>query len=251
MENSIFDLDFNKIDEEKVLEELLNKRIAQLVGNKQYKNLMDVFRNRFDTFEKLIYVYKANKKLTLDTGDTAYNDIKTALKLMGYIQNESDITNALIGTYLNKIRVEKKSNKYKRKSSKPIEQSSSENSTQHSAYVDEPNQVEVKPIYTREKDWHDVSWLDTEPTDWSVFHAPTNRRPQSNEWNDYWENVWRWLYKNGKADYKMNSQDLQWYAGFKKAMGSDFADLWLDLQKVRGSDKNKELNLNTKGVGKA
>jgi len=245
MKNIIMD----GLDYRNQAKELLNERMKLVLEDKVYSNRVDVFRVNYEEFENIVNFYKKHKRMTLKFGHTATGDIKQLLQINGHIKNLDDINAKQINKIMCEVRKEK--NTDNRGKHLRVKKESSENSTQHSAYVDEPNQVEVKPIYTREKDWHDVSWLDTEPTDWSVFHAPTNRRPQSNEWNDYWENVWRWLYKNGKADYKMNSQDLQWYAGFKKAMGSDFADLWLDLQKVRGSDKNKELNLNTKGVGKA
>jgi hypothetical protein len=99
------------------------------------------------------------------------------------------------------------------------------------------------------RDCLDPSWLGDEPN-WTELVMSGARRPKIVEdWDSYWENVWRWLYSLADA-HGLNSFDRTVYSGFRKISAS-IGDLWLDLSKVRRLMNSAGVPLDPKGIGKA
>lgn len=218
------------------IQEILNKAVAQAeheaVATTSKTRLIDVFRENYDDWNGRLF--PAWKKV----GKVCHRELTLLLNQVGF----STVNPAMVGRYMKLVRDERK------KVGKP-------------AVVCQQNQPVVrgvahspaKPIAliahnVDAHDWVDLSWLGDEPN-WGKLLAPGADRPKvGDEWDNQWENVWRWLYCLADT-HGLNSFDRTVYAGFKKISAS-VGDLWLDLSKVRRLLNTAGIMLNPKGVGK-
>lgn len=248
MENLSLDRMFN-YDEQ--LEKLLDEKLSKLAGNKKYASLLQVFRDNFLHFEKLVVFYQLNKNFGKEHGETAFGEIKKFLVSVGHIGSVDELSDSHISTYLNKIRKERNVEKRGRRK-KVIAAIGGSSEAENFERQSLPAQVENKPAVTvveaspsHQKDWLDTGWIDEAPNLDELLTG--KKRPAQGEWSDYWENVWRHLYQEADR-HGLNDYEKTTLHGFKK-MGSDFGSLWLDLNKVRRGLKVKH-GFNPEGVGK-
>ena len=250
----------NELDYSDEVEALLNEKRASLLEDRTHTSWVDLFNANLFNFEKIVAYYERNSRKAKKDGECAAMEIKKILLSEKHILSLNDMKNTYVMKLLSDARLSyqaKKSANTSARNKKNVSTRYSKDKSIQSVENSNSESFEEKAIEVKQKielltsnnDWHDSTWLDDEPADWGVFHLPTLRRPKGLEWNDYWENVWRWLYKLADSEYKMNDYDKGNFAGFKKAMGEDFGQLWLDLNKIRRATKD-EYKLNPVGVGK-
>lgn len=239
------------------LDRLLEEKLAKLAGNKKYANLLQVFRANFLGFEKLVVFYQLNKNFGKEHGETAFGEIKKFLVATGHLGSVDELSDSHISTYLSKIRKERNVEKRGRKKKSialagvtPTVTPTAENfdfrSAVGSSQVTVADTVEQMVMSAdHQKDWLDSTWIDDEPN-WSELFTGT-KKPVEGQWSDYWENVWRHLYKKAE-EHGLNDYERTTLQGFKK-MGSDVGSLWLNLNKIRRVLKS-QYGLNPEGIGK-
>ncbi len=217
------------------IQEILNKVVAQAeqdaVATTSKTRLIDVFRENYDDWNSRLF--PAWKKV----GKVCHQELALLLNQVGF----STVNPALVGRYMKLVRDERKRN------------TNSVTVTQSAKPVVKNRAVAVAELATvgvtgsDDRDWLNPSWLGGEPN-WTELLMPGARRPKVVEdWDNHWENVWRWLYCLADT-HGLNSFDRTVYAGFKRISAS-IGDLWLDLSKVRRLMKTAGMALDPKGVG--
>ncbi len=219
------------------IQSILNNAVVQAeqeaVATTNKTRLIDVFRENYDDWNGRLF--PAWKKV----GKVCHQELALLLNQVGF----STVNPAMVSRYMKLVRDERKKNR----SSVTVTQSAKTTVKNHS--VSAPELVTVGATGSEDRDCLDPSWLGDEPN-WTELVKPGARRPKIVEdWDSYWENVWRWLYSLADA-HGLNSFDRTVYAGFKKISAS-IGDLWLDLSKVRRLMNSAGVPLDPKGIGKA
>ncbi|MDF1486172.1 hypothetical protein PY257_13440 [Ramlibacter sp. H39-3-26] len=218
------------------IQSILNNAVVQAeqeaVATTNKTRLIDVFRENYDDWNGRLF--PAWKKV----GKVCHQELALLLNQVGF----STVNPAMVSRYMKLVRDERKKNR----SSVTVTQSAKTTVKNHS--VSAPELVTVGATGSEDRDCLDPSWLGDEPN-WTELVKPGARRPKIVEdWDSYWENVWRWLYSLADA-HGLNSFDRTVYAGFKKISAS-IGDLWLDLSKVRRLMNSAGVPLDPKGIGK-
>ena len=219
------------------IQAILNNAVVQAeqeaVATTNKTRLIDVFRENYDDWNGRLF--PAWKKV----GKVCHQELALLLNQVGF----STVNPVMVSRYMKLVRDERKKNR----SSVTVTQSAKPTVKNHVVAV--PELVTVGATGSEGRDCLDPSWLGDEPN-WTELVMPGVRRPKIVEdWDSYWENVWRWLYCLADT-HGLNSFDRTVYAGFKKISAS-IGDLWLDLSKVRRLMNSVGVPLDPKGIGKA
>lgn len=221
------------------VDKLLSEKKVGLISASSI-NLFEVFKVNHLSFEKIVAFYKMNKGYAKEHGESACGEIKKILMLNGHIGAIDEISDSHIATYMNRVRKELGLSKKKTKPVASVTPTAKTPATAVST-VAPPlvESVQVEGVLDL-AEFLDVSWLDEEPEDWSIYFKG-NKRPT--EWNREFENLWRWILKKAPR-YGMSTFEAGNYSGYGKHW-AECADLFYDLNKFR-----KNIGLNPKGLGK-
>lgn len=219
------------------IQTILNNAVVQAeqeaIATTNKTRLIDVFRENYDDWNGRLF--PAWKKV----GKVCHQELALLLNQVGF----STVNPVMVSRYMKLVRDERKKNR----SSVTVTQSAKPTVKNHVVAV--PELVTVGATGSEGRDCLDPSWLGDEPN-WTELVMPGARRPKIVEdWDSYWENVWRWLYSLADA-HGLNSFDRTVYSGFRKISAS-IGDLWLDLSKVRRLMNSAGVPLDPKGIGKA
>lgn len=217
------------------IQELLNRAVIQAeheaVATTSKTRLIDVFRENYDDWNSRLF--PAWKKV----GKVCHQELALLLNQVGF----STVNPALVSRYMKLVRDERK------KVGKPSVVTQHLKSVVKFVEPTPANPVAMVAENLDVHDWADSSWLGDEPN-WGELIAPGAIRPKvAEDWDNHWENVWRWLYSLADT-HGLNSFDRTVYAGFKKISAS-IGDLWLDLSKVRRLMNLAGMVLDPKGIG--
>jgi hypothetical protein len=215
------------MDIQDVLRNAIDQAEEEAIAISNKTRLIDVFRENYDDWNGRLF--PAWKKV----GKSCHRELGNLLNQVGF----STVNSVMVGRYMKLVRDERK--RVGRPVSKQLK----------SGVVAPPiSSAAMATVGTDIDSWEDSTWLGSEPN-WGELIVAGSRRPNVVEdWDVYWENVWRWLYCLAD-NHGLNSFDRTVYAGFKK-ISTSIGDLWLDLSKVRRLMNSVGIPVDPKGVGR-
>ena len=95
------------MDFELDIESLLASKRKQIANGGT--NTIEVFRANYSAFEKLIKFYKMHRNFRLESGETAFGEIRKLLTAKGVVSRHGELSDDSIATYMCRVRAEEKS----------------------------------------------------------------------------------------------------------------------------------------------
>lgn len=88
------------------IENLINDKRKQITSGGT--NTIEVFRANYLAFEKLIIFYKKHRRFRLESGETAFGEIRKLLTANGVVSKDGELSDDSIATYMCRVRAENK-----------------------------------------------------------------------------------------------------------------------------------------------